>query len=84
MVIVRSVGIQKFYVGLYAENVFQSLHSQNPSAFPFAFGSDRKEFEESYIIRIPGQHRVVVRLGVFTPSGSTNLSVEIIEPPLVG
>lgn len=77
---VKSDGNQKFYVGVYAEEVFQRLHNSNPSTFPFNFGSDRQDIDEAYVARIDGLHRVVVRLGVFTPSGKTNLLVEVIGP----
>lgn len=78
---IRSVGNQKFYLGIFAEEVFQQLHNKNPTMFPFEFGTDRKESEEVYIIRIEGLHRVVVKLGVFTPPGKTELLVEVIFPP---
>lgn len=78
---IRSIGTQRFYVGIYAEEVFQTLHKRNPTSFPFDFGSDRKELEDVYIVRIDGPHRVVVRLGSFNSPGKTDLQVEVIGPP---
>ena len=68
------VGTVRAYVGLFEDARYQQIRpAQGP--FPFAFGSDRFSAAQTFTIESPGQFRVVVRVGVFNPSGRVRVGL---------
>lgn len=68
------VGTVRAYANLLEETRYQQIRpTQGP--FPFAFGSDRFSASQLYDIQTPGQYRVVVRVGVFNPSGRVRVGL---------
>ncbi len=71
---VTSFGSVRHYVGVFNAQEYarrRAIAARPPGRFPFSFGSDRTRQHYTFNATGSGQLYVVVRVGVFNPSGGT-------------
>jgi hypothetical protein len=64
-------GNTRFYAGIFDEANYQRLRQMARPAFPFRFGTDQVAFNISRRAPVPGQYRIVLRVGAFVRQAAT-------------